>query len=588
MIRTSPLRHLLILCLILPGPGLAAEPISPPAKVPIAFDRLYDYPELVDALKKLVAAHPDLLTLTSLGKSTEGRDLWCVTVNDPKTGPDRVKPAMYVEGNIHGNEIQAGEVCLYLIWYLTENADRVPALRSLLAERALYVVPTVNPDGRAFWFRGPNTTDSGRSGMKPLDDDRDGVADEDGYDDLDGDGQITQMRRKDPDGKSKLSPEDPRILVPVKPGEPGEYDDLGLEGIDNDGDGLLNEDPPGGYDLNRNYPADWQPDYIQGGAGDYPLCFPETKAVADFVRDHPNIAGVQSFHNAAGMILRGPGHESRRPQYPGGDERVAEAIGADGVRMLPFYRNLVIHKDLYPVRGGFITWTYEHQGIFSFTNELWNNDQLIGRTDPPPPGQALARAVGRTDEAAQLFANDRLMFGTQFVPWKPVKHPKFGAIEVGGFVKQSRRVPPPFLIEEMCHRNAAFVLFHADQMPRLSWGEATAEALSPEVTALTVAVRNTRMIPSVSQQAAQRRIGLPDFADLSGPGLTVLGGGTLVDRDTGEVHAADHEAARLRLDDGVPGNSVARVRWFLRGRGDATVKYESQKGGTLSKVVPIR
>ena len=25
---------------------------------------------------------------------------------------------MYVDGNIHGNEVQAAEACLYTIWYL--------------------------------------------------------------------------------------------------------------------------------------------------------------------------------------------------------------------------------------------------------------------------------------------------------------------------------------------------------------------------------------------------------------------------------------------------------------------------------------
>src|SRR4051812_36261268 len=104
---------------------LAADPIAPPPKVPLAFNRLYDYPELEKALKALVEAHPDLLTLSSLGKSVEDRDLWCVTINNKKTGSDRSKPAMYVDGNIHGNEIQAAEACLYLIWYIAENRDRI-------------------------------------------------------------------------------------------------------------------------------------------------------------------------------------------------------------------------------------------------------------------------------------------------------------------------------------------------------------------------------------------------------------------------------------------------------------------------------
>jgi hypothetical protein len=566
-------------------PSLAADRAYPPPKVPLAFNRLYDYPELADALKALVRAHPDLLTLSSLGKSVEGRDLWCVTVNNPKTGPDKSKPAMYLDGNIHGNEIQGAEACLYLVWYLAENRDRVASLKQLTDERVFYVVPTVNPDGRAYWFSGPNTTHSSRSGKSPLDDDRDGQVDEDGFDDLNGDGQITQMRRKNPKGRFKVSSDDPRILVPVKPGEAGQYDLLGLEGVDNDGDGQINEDPPGGYDMNRNWPADWQPAHVQPGAGDYPLCWPETRATAEFFRTHPNIAGVQAFHNAAGMILRGPGHASRQAEYPPGDDRVADEIGRAGAKMIPFYRNSVIFRDLYDVHGGFVTWTYEHLGIFSFTNELWNDDQLLGR--PEAPGAPL-RVFGGATETDRLFANDRLLFGAHFVAWTPAKHPLYGDIEVGGYVKQAQRVPPTFLIEELCHRNAAFVIHHADQMPRVVWDEVKVERLGPETFTVTASVENTRSIPSVSEQAARRRIGLPDTLSLAGKDLTVVGGGVLRDRDTGEVEPVEQEPGTVRLDRGVGSGATVRVRWFVRGKGEATVSYASQKGGTLTKSVKLQ
>ncbi len=96
-------------------------------------------------------------------------------------------------------------------------------------------------------------------------------------------------------------------MVEAPPEEKGEFSLLGWEGLDNDGDGLVNEDPAGGYDMNRNWSWDWQPDYIQSGALEYPFCLPETRAVAEFVIAHPNIAAFQSYHNAGGMILRGPG-----------------------------------------------------------------------------------------------------------------------------------------------------------------------------------------------------------------------------------------------------------------------------------------
>lgn len=577
------------------APAPAAAPLFPAPKVPLAFNRMYDYPELVGIMESLVKAFPDLLSMRSLGKSTEGRDLWCVTINDPKTGPDRAKPAMYVDGNIHGNEIQGAEACLYLVWYLAENRDRVPALRELTAERAFYVVPTINPDGRAYWFHGPNTTHSSRSGKAPRDDDRDGTADEDGYDDVNGDGQVTEMRRKDPHGGWRVSPDDPRALVRVRPGElvrpEDRYDWLGTEGLDNDGDGRVNEDPPGGYDLNRNWPADWQPDHLQHGAGDYPLSWPEARAIALFLLDHPNVAGVQAFHNAAGMILRGPGHANRQGEYPAGDDRTAAEIGRVGERMLPFYKSLVIHKDLYNVHGGFINWTYEHLGIFSFTNELWNGDQLLGRPEAPPPSPSSPPSFSgrRRDDgqADELFASDRLLFGQTFIPWKGVKHPLHGEIEVGGFVKQSQRVPPGFMLEELCHRNAAFVVFHAGQMPRVSWDEVKADRLADGTHVVTVAVRNDRLIPTVSEQASRRRAGLPDTLSLTGDGLTVVAGGPLVNRETGEVRPAEHTPANLRLDSGVPGEGVARVRWFVRGKGTATVRFTSQKGGALERRVPL-
>src|SRR5262249_60728604 len=103
-------------------------------------------------------------------------------------------------------------------------------------------------------------------------------------DHLDGDGKLCLMRKKVPlgTGTHRLDPDDPRVMIPVEPGQKGDYVILGSEGIDNDGDGRINEDGPGGYDMNRNWPSDWLPDYVQFGAGDYPLSFPEPRAIADF------------------------------------------------------------------------------------------------------------------------------------------------------------------------------------------------------------------------------------------------------------------------------------------------------------------
>ncbi|HVU64125.1 MAG TPA: M14 family zinc carboxypeptidase, partial [Phycisphaerales bacterium] len=92
-----------------------------PSKVPIAFDRYYDSAQLGRFMRDIAAAYPDLVTVRSIGKSGEGREMLVAIVNAAKTGADTDKPAMWIDGNIHGNEVQAGEVVLYALWYLAKS-----------------------------------------------------------------------------------------------------------------------------------------------------------------------------------------------------------------------------------------------------------------------------------------------------------------------------------------------------------------------------------------------------------------------------------------------------------------------------------
>ena len=83
-------------------------------KVPLRFDFYYSYEKMVEAMKALNKAYSEFTKLDEVGRSEEGRIIWALTINNPKTGDPFSKPGVYVDGNIHGNEIQAGEVCLYL------------------------------------------------------------------------------------------------------------------------------------------------------------------------------------------------------------------------------------------------------------------------------------------------------------------------------------------------------------------------------------------------------------------------------------------------------------------------------------------
>jgi hypothetical protein len=539
--------------------------------VDLNFNKYYNYDDLTSAMKKLAKAHPQFLTLRSVGKSYEGRDIWVMIINNPKTGALEHKSAMYIDGNVHGNEIQAAEAALYTIWYLMKYYGKTELATRLVDERAFYILPTVNPDGRAYFFEGLNTMDSSRASKRPYDDDRDGLFDEDGYDDLDGDGEILMMRIRDPNGRWKSDPEDRRIMVRLKPGEQGEYTLLGYEGIDNDGDGRMNEDPPGGFDMNRNWGFNWQPAYVQPGAGEYPFSHPETRAVNRFILTHPNIAAAQSYHNSGGMILRGPGAKNYG-EYPVADIRVYDYLGKEGEKMLPGYRYLISYKDLYTVYGGFLDWCYRALGIFAFTNELYQAQQDID-------------GDGKVTDRERMKWNDLVLLGAGFVDWHKVKHPTYGEIEIGGWRKMTSRIPPSFQLEELCHRNNAFVLFNADNMPLLKFSEAKVTDLGKGVYRVRVSIANNKIIPTRADQAIQNNIGRPDFLKVNGAKL--ISAGEVAEKFLNKVKPLEVVKNRLALQNGVSGFEKRSFDLIIQGKDRIKIIYDSQKGGYYEKEIEL-
>ena len=553
------------------------------ATVDIAFNRFYDFDQMSDAMRRLAEGHPDLASLVSLGQSDQGREMWLLTINNPETGPDSAKPGVWIDGNIHGNEVQAAETVLYTAWYLLEGYDEVPAIRELVDEHAFYLVPMVNPDGRAGWFRDAHTPNSNRSGLRPTDNDRDGLLDEDGPEDLDGDGHIGRMWRQDPNGTHRRNERDPRIFdrVPAVPGPDGrimrgDWSMAGSEGIDNDQDGRINEDGEGGYDMNRNFPSDWKPTHVQRGAGTHPFSYPETRAIGEFIEAHPNIAAGQSYHNTGGMILRGPGVPYEDGSYPREDRAVYDALGSAGEEMLPHYRYMVIHSDLYPVHGGCVNWLAEGLGIVSFTNELWSDRRIMQAGD-----QGL-------DEEGRFRWQDRMLFGQTFTDWTEVDHPELGTVLVGGGTKYARRTPPPFMLEEEAHRNFAFTMFHADQTPRLRANEVVVSDLGDDLWQVDLEIANDRIIPTRTAQASNKGIGRPDLLRFEpGVGTELVLAGPVSGRFSRTFDPVAHRPSRLLVDSGIPGRGMKTFRYVLRSEEAPTGRfiYEAEKARDLS--VPL-
>jgi len=566
----------LALCALTPTLARAQEHI--PSKVEVAWNRYYTHAEMNEIMRRIEDAYPDIVRVVKIGESLQGREMLLAVVTNRETGPDTTKPGMWIDGNVHGNEIQSAEAVLYSLWYLAKAYGNIERLTTLIDETSLYLLPSQNPDGRDYWFKEANTPHSSRQNQRPVDDDRDGLYDEDPPDDLDEDGSITRMWKRDPNGRYIRDRHDPRIFRRVEDDEQGEWTLLGSEGIDNDGDGRINEDGPGGDDMNRNWPSGWQPTYVQYGAGPYPFSAPETRAVGEYILTKPNIHAGQSYHNTGGMLLRGPGARHRESLYPGADRRVYNELGRVGEELLPYYNYWVIYRDLYTVHGGFVNWLAEGLGMYAFTNELWT------------AGKYFQRDVSRPDEEQRWLWRDRVDFGQTFKDYEAYEHPEHGTVLIGGPNKWSSRNTPTFMLEEECHRNFAFTMFHADHLPRLKFDRVDAKAMGAGVWQVRAEIENTRLLPTRSALQAEERIGRNDLMHCLPPaGGAVVAGGVLEEWDDHQMREARDEPGRIQLEEGVGSRGRVIFRFVVTGSegGTARLRYEAERARNIEAEVDL-
>lgn len=121
---------------------------------PLDFPRqdaeFHNYAEAVAALQALAASAPDLVSLISIGKSHEGRDLWALRLNaeEKGTAPSR-KPGIVFLGEHHAREHLSVEVPLRIAQRLVAERAK-PEIARLLKNRDVYFIPMVNPDGAEY------------------------------------------------------------------------------------------------------------------------------------------------------------------------------------------------------------------------------------------------------------------------------------------------------------------------------------------------------------------------------------------------------------------------------------------------------
>ncbi len=183
-----------------------------------------------------------------------------------------------------------------------------------------------------------------------------------------------------------------------------------------------------------------------------------------------------------------------------------------------------------------------------------------------------------------------LEFGDEFVEWKAFDHPTWGKVEMGGWKHTFGRLPPRFMNEELCHRNMAFSLYQADEMPQMKAGAATVESLGGGISRVRVEFRNTKLTPTIMTKAAENNVVRPDLLTATGQGLEVLSASWLRDRfRPGATQLVDSkEPARIMIRNGHPGRTTRVIDYIVKGTGSMTVTYDSLKGGRVSTTVALR
>ncbi len=296
------------------------------------FDKYHTNKEVQQILKKLAgSAGTKLHTIaTSPGEKP-------VTVLEIGANLSDV-PAIFVGANFEGDNPLSTEGALYFAKMLLDSADYTKNIK-------WYIMPQPNPDAATGFFA---PVKYGLTVNKfPINNDADDALNEDGFDDLNGDGLITKMRVKDLQGKYVVSEADERIMVQAKKGKRGVYK-MYNEGIDNDNDGAYNEDGEGGINVGINFPHLFPKNKKEAGL--YPGEAPEVYGIMRFIYDRPEIAMVYTLGNSGFCSVppkggRKGGANLDNIKIP---ERYAKRFGVDASKKYTMDEVIEMMKKLVP------------------------------------------------------------------------------------------------------------------------------------------------------------------------------------------------------------------------------------------------
>ncbi len=551
------------------------------------------YDQMTDAIQGIVG-DSDVASVTSIGQSREGRDIWLITLADDGDLPAEDRPGVLMVGTLSGDLVSGSSISVGAVeWLIDQNGSNEEVTR-LLSRNVVYVVPRLNPDGAEEFF---GDVEWGRRGNAwDEDDDNDARMGEDGPNDLNGDGAITVMRVPDRSGDLILHPDDPRFMKEADPsaGESGTHR-LYIEGTDDDGDGFIAEDGPGGVDLDRNFQHAYP--YWEADAGRHMVSEPESRAIMDFLVERVNIAAMLTFGHSDNLVVppNGQGNLDAPRTFDLIDWAAASNDGVFDVGVFPGQTNFgnLRQRGAQPGANNppeqgqrpVMTFNGQDRPYFEAVSEAYREITGIERTGYnreaegalfqfgyfqygipsfSTQGWGLPEAEGETFEQRYLNAMEAEGLDT-WIEWQPFDHPTLGAVEIGGFYPNRTVGPPPAALPGLGAPHGEFIARLGGMLPNVRFVEATAEAIGGGLWKVDAVVENTGYFPTTIAHGQRNGAVDPTLVQIQ------------IDAD--DIVSGDAKTARTNRIEG--SGATAGYSWIIQGSAGQTIEITSRamKGG---------
>lgn len=544
-----------------------------------AGDSYLDHAQIEACLHRL-AQNSSWTALKEIGRSREGRAIYSMLIGK-QDGDILNRPMIWIDGGTHAIEWVSVMSSLYTMsrWLeALENGE--PHLCDWFSNNSAIIVPCISPDGYEETLKGSPYFRSVK--RKPLvSEARVGLE----ASDINSDQKCLFMRFKDPLGTMVPDEEEPMLMRPRMLGDdPDNAYFLSFEGhfINWDKTRMVGASLKHGLDLNRNFPARWQPFSMFGqDSGDFPLSEPESRAVIDEFSRYPYIGAALTNHSYTGCILTQP--YSKNTPLQNNDIELMYRLATD-ITAGTGYKTLKVATEFsYDGKSEIIgVWADTITTIFGvpgYTLELWDPYSYAQVENKDP-----AKQFHRPDLAMirGLFKHFKKHHPEVFYPWQKYPHPDLGEVELGG-IDYMRAInnPPQSLLAKECHKGFMVADKLRKALPQVS--ATLSSKVLGDVREISLTLKNSGYLSTSLTEHGQKLRPCPKAsAEITlAPGMSLVSPSALVSLDHLEGYGSlslgfmGHPLYPLLS----PKSQQTKVSWLVKGLGSVQVKWHMGRAG---------